>query len=839
MKAYLQILSTGTADCPPSIVLHFDSQRYMINCGEGIQRLCLESKFRYGKLKTILLTRNHWDCFGGLPGMMLTVSDVGIRHLKLLGPKNMIHSLLSTRHFMHRHRMAVEALEFDDQVKVDDDPAQQFVDDNLRITAVVVHPDQNAEKTPGGGAAATLDPEEETENDAYRKDALSAMFNLNQYKFALERLRAQQPKGAKNGNQKPKETRAEQDQNSAEKQPKPQEQVHVEDDEDMTDSANKGPNAEVELDELEMAASVINNASRVKMDLVRQTDLPRTQPNSVAISYICQTRDYPGKFDKNAALDLGVQPGTLFRDLVSGKSVRAKDGVTWVHPHQVIQGARPGRVFVVVDCPSVEHISGLVNAKEFQKYQDNDSPTSTTVPKIDCIVHLASHVVFSHPQYQQWTQGFGSTTQHIVVHADYCGQAIVWRGQTEGCYKLSKLNDQIFPVPYYDNKPTFDLPLGGQNIIAAEPLLKFMLEPWTGLDRSEVLPPVEILNDNHESLVQNELLYLRDYCLSATLVSVPGYGGILLDVGEGTYAQMFRHFGKDGVLDRIKSLKAIFISHLHADHHLGIVSVIDQWSKLHDELYDRLYLIAPTRFHNFLRELAFAQPFGYDRVVFINSEDLLYPAVASPSSFSCEDCNDPNPLSDLDPVSPPSTPSRSQQCLEDLLKVSGMSDICTAAVVHCPDAYGISITHHDGWKIVYSGDTRPTDSLTKASQKTSARVSVLLHEATFENDMSEDAIKKGHSTTREAIEMGEQMSARSTLLTHFSQRYPKIPQLGIEDGETTTTEVGICFDLMSVRLDQIWTLARYVPALEVLYSAQSEAAEEEEDEDASSSNADL
>ena len=68
MKAYLQILSTGTADCPPSIVLHFDSQRYMINCGEGIQRLCLESKFRYGKLKTVLLTRNHWDCFGGLPG---------------------------------------------------------------------------------------------------------------------------------------------------------------------------------------------------------------------------------------------------------------------------------------------------------------------------------------------------------------------------------------------------------------------------------------------------------------------------------------------------------------------------------------------------------------------------------------------------------------------------------------------------------------------------------------------------------------------------------------------------------------------------------------------------
>lgn len=149
-------------------------------------------------------------------------------------------------------------------------------------------------------------------------------------------------------------------------------------------------------------------------------------------------------------------------------------------------------------------------------------------------------------------------------------------------------------------------------------------------------------------------------------------------------------------------------------------------------------------------------------------------------------------------------------------------------MIHCPDSYGISITHQDGWKVVYSGDTRPTESLTLASQKTPVPVSVLLHEATFENEMQEDAIKKGHSTTKEAIEMGQQMGAKSTLLTHFSQRYPKIPQLG-KGGEVG--EVGICFDLMSVRFDQIWTLSKFIPALEALYSAQSEAAEEGTDND--------
>ncbi|KAF9340904.1 Zinc phosphodiesterase ELAC protein 2, partial [Linnemannia elongata] len=67
MKAYLQVLSTGTADCPPSVILHFDSQRYMINCGEGTQRLCMQQKVRFSKLKTILFTRTHWDCIGGTP----------------------------------------------------------------------------------------------------------------------------------------------------------------------------------------------------------------------------------------------------------------------------------------------------------------------------------------------------------------------------------------------------------------------------------------------------------------------------------------------------------------------------------------------------------------------------------------------------------------------------------------------------------------------------------------------------------------------------------------------------------------------------------------------------
>lgn len=42
-----------------------------------------------------------------------------------------------------------------------------------------------------------------------------------------------------------------------------------------------------------------------------------------------------------------------------------------------------------------------------------------------------------------------------------------------------------------------------------------------------------------------------------------------------------------------------------------------------------------------------------------------------------------------------------------------MSDIETTLVRHCPYAFGVSFTHVNGWKVTYSGDTMPCDSLVK------------------------------------------------------------------------------------------------------------------------------
>lgn len=68
MKVFVQILGTESLETTPSLMLFFDSKRYLFNCGEGLQRLSTEHHIRLSRINTIFLTRLNWEDVGGLPG---------------------------------------------------------------------------------------------------------------------------------------------------------------------------------------------------------------------------------------------------------------------------------------------------------------------------------------------------------------------------------------------------------------------------------------------------------------------------------------------------------------------------------------------------------------------------------------------------------------------------------------------------------------------------------------------------------------------------------------------------------------------------------------------------
>ena len=71
-----------------------------------------------------------------------------------------------------------------------------------------------------------------------------------------------------------------------------------------------------------------------------------------------------------------------------------------------------------------------------------------------------------------------------------------------------------------------------------------------------------------------------------------------------------------------------------------------------------------------------------------------------------------------------------------------------------------------------------------------------MREGTSEYEFEQEALHKRHSMTHEAVATGKQAGAYRTILTHFSQRYPKIPVVDQSFQESTC----IAFDLMSVNL---------------------------------------
>lgn len=114
-------------------------------------------------------------------------------------------------------------------------------------------------------------------------------------------------------------------------------------------------------------------------------------------------------------------------------------------------------------------------------------------------------------------------------------------------------------------------------------------------------------------------------------------------------------------------------------------------------------------------------------------------------------------------------------------------------VNHSVPAVGYIIEDVDGKRLLYTGDTGPTDSIWRAAD----RLDCVLMEVSFPNRMEEVAIKTGHLTPRLIVKELQKMESlpEKILITHQKPLYLKqihneIGALGIKnirivkDGET-------------------------------------------------------
>ena len=205
---------------------------------------------------------------------------------------------------------------------------------------------------------------------------------------------------------------------------------------------------------------------------------------------------------------------------------------------------------------------------------------------------------------------------------------------------------------------------------------------------------------------------------------------------------MRNRFGVSGADEVVKNLRCIWISHIHADHHTGVARVLALRSKLLDGVpHKPLLVIGPGQLLRFLNAYSTLEDLDMQfldcrRTLKTNVEDLLSDNVTEFATAQIENTMFA-PGSRMEnynkkPASPRDITALAN--LKEILHESGLEILYSVPVVHCPQAFGVVLRAKEkvgsagkaipGWKVVYSGDTRPCPALVEASKD----ATVLIHE---------------------------------------------------------------------------------------------------------------
>ena len=269
---------------------------------------------------------------------------------------------------------------------------------------------------------------------------------------------------------------------------------------------------------------------------------------------------------------------------------------------------------------------------------------------------------------------------------------------------------------------------------------------------------------------------------------------ILFDCGEGTQQQMMR--AKTGMM----SLSSIFVSHFHADHFLGIPGLIQTMSFMGRK--EPLMIYGPEGTREFTELF---KAFGYFNLKYeirgiqlkpgdvVEGKDYLIRALKTEHSIPSLGyalVENPRPgrfnREKAVELGIPPGPLFAELQKGNSLEIDGK-------FVKPEDVMGAL---RPGRTVIYSGDTRPCDSVLEASRD----ADLLIHDCSFADEMADWAEESRHSTAGEVAALAKEAGVRKLLLTHISSRYTDDVEPILTDSKKIFENVIVAEDLMEIEV---------------------------------------
>ncbi|KAI3455462.1 hypothetical protein Pfo_012125 [Paulownia fortunei] len=829
--SYVQILGTGmdTQDTSPSVLLFFDKQRFIFNAGEGLQRFCSEHKIKLSKIDHIFLSRVCSETAGGLPGLLLTLAGMGDEGMSVnvWGPSDLKYLVDAMKSFIPNAAM-VHTRSFGPTPDTNgspssvsrkfDDPFVLIDDEVVKISAILLRPSH-------------VEVSESMKEKSYDLSSPESGVNVTKpgdlsviYICELPEIKGKfDPKKAAALGLRP------------------------------------GP----KFRELQLGNSVKSDCHDV---MVHPGDvLGPSVPGPIVLLVDCPSSSHvqelqclqclaPYYIDTAYDVPENSKVVNCVIHLTPACITQTNDYQMWMSKFGAAQHIMAGHEMKNIEVPILKASARIAARLNYLCPQFFPSPGFWSLQNLSC---LPSEARASHKNLLSRTSQLIPAENLLKFHLrPYANLGLDKSGIPNLSSPLEIIEELLSEIPEVRD--------------ASQQVTQFWLEnrdtttERTSMDANKVMTEEPWLDESAfpsclENITREEMEIVllgtgssqpsKYRNVSSIFINLFSKGSLLLDCGEGTLGQLKRRFGVQGADEAVRGLRCIWISHIHADHHTGLARILALRRDLLKGLpHEPVIVVGPRQLKRFLD--------AYQRLEDLDMQflDCWHTTETSLEALESNEDNDMrgNPTNfqnaenrnavglvgkNVDSTlfargsrmqsywKRPGSPTQIAaavpilKSLKKVLMEAGLEALISFPVVHCPQAFGVVLQATNrinrvgktipGWKIVYSGDTRPCPELVKASHG----ATILIHEATFEDSMVDEAIARNHSTTKEAVEVGDSAGAYRIILTHFSQRYPKIPVFD----ESHMHKTCVAFDMMSVNLADIHVLPKVLPYLKLLF----------------------
>jgi ribonuclease Z len=646
MTASVRILTTASVDSSPAILIVApDGSKILVNCGEGCQRSFLEHGQKLSTVQAVCLTDLGHDTIGGLPGLILTASDTAAAS-------------------------SVEAAK-------------------AAVTKT------NAQGNGGGDGGTTADPPPPNITTLSGLDLIGPT-GTQAFVHSLRHFmrRDKFPLRVQEGfldNIRP-----------AVKQ---------------TKRMKKGVGDAEQLGFSIQSLGFMEKSTRTRLSKKRPRDDGAQETERYSrekLSFLFTTPPVPGKFMPEKAAALGVPKGPLFGQLKSGKSITFTDksGLEkTVTSDQVVTPPSSGIAVLVLNCQDYDaHLSNCDAT-----FEEVRSVIKAKNVVLEIVVHLVRKMSTYPTSQSLWERNLGPETEHIFLPTsgyEFDFDGTPFRSAAVGALSRSLLCPDIFQTPLLQ-EPVIELDYKlGRSMMEYKLLprsktgfiqmslpssvadehceAKQLAHDLGAVELSQQILVADNSNDMTSDAFEGQLLFTgtgsalpcKHRNVTGMCLTARNGNSILLDIGEGTVGQILRAKGQkseQGVRNTSESIRAVWISHPHADHHLGILRLLVERKSKHP-----LILLAPTSLIRFLQEY----------------EEVDNAITAQYIPFDCKDLVDENP-----------------EALAKLKEALDLTGCRAVPVAHCPHSYAVVLDGTCFGRLAYSGDCRPSNLLAQVAQR--------------------------------------------------------------------------------------------------------------------------